>query len=203
MFCFTSTSSKLPSAFNRSKRMNMCCWSLRINGRSGNLQEFPNEMPQESPPAWPQVLAGERWGGGKGYPSWSWLGRGEGYHCPGHGQKGGEGVLAPDWGNPSPPASPSPSPEEDLGPEVGIPLPRVRTWDQRLEEGPGTRGWRKDLGPETGVLHLCGLTNKLKILPCPILRGRVVTLHGNGFQALEWNDVKMPDYDWHYDTEFV
>ena len=30
-----------------------------------------------------------------------------------------------------------------------------------------------------------------------------VTLRGNGFQAVEWNDVMMPHYQGHCDTQFV
>ena len=72
-------------------------------------------------------------------------GRGRGYRCPGPGQGRGR-VMAPDLGNPP------------------LPFPLERTWDQRLE---------KDLGPETGVLPPlppCKLTNKLKILPSPVLQ---------------------------------
>ena len=69
------------------------------------------------------------------------LGRGGGY-IP---------VLGPDWGTPSPIPLPL---EEDLGPEAGVPHQKM-IWDQRLgycvQKGPETRGWKRDLEPETRV----------------------------------------------------
>ena len=99
--------------------------------------------------------------------------------CPclvgGRGWWGGgemEGVLAPDWGHPLPTSSPPLS--------WSWPGVRGTSISPLPQKGPGTRGWRRDLGPETGVTPTfhppCGLTNKLKILPPPILRMRAVNI---------------------------
>ena len=49
--------------------------------------------------------------------------------------------------------------------------PEIRDWGSpSTRKTPGTRSWRRGLGPETGVPPPpCELTNKLKILPSPIL----------------------------------
>ena len=93
---------------------------------------------------------------GGGVPlSWSWPGG------------GGTSILGPDLSTP-PPTCPQ------LGPGQRYP-----------QKGPGTRGWegtwdqtlgypQKGHGTRDGVPPPRGLTNKLKILPCPNLRMRAV-----------------------------
>ena len=81
-------------------------------------------------------------------------------------------VSSTPWGYPIP----------GLGGYPRMGTPPERTWDKWPEKepgtgypqkGPGTSDLRKNLGWDTPG---CGLTNKLKLLPSPILRLRVVTI---------------------------
>ena len=86
--------------------------------------------------------------GQKRYPSFLWLGYpqegtlDERLGCP-------QEDMAPEAGVP---------PRKYLGPEAGVPPPR-KTWDQTLEypakKGPGTRGWRRNPGPDVWVATPC------------------------------------------------
>ena len=82
------------------------------------------------------------------------------------------GTLSQDWG--------TPNPRKDIGPEAGVPL--ERTWDQRLwyPPPPKERTLTRDLRKNLGLGYPgCKLTNKLKILPAPILRMRAVKIQCN------------------------